>query len=89
MPSSTPERQARWQDDYTACRFLEQRGFRLLAGWSWVAPAGHVMTDDEQDAVIYLIEEWDYGGVERDGYEPKPGEVRPPLPERADLTDKE
>lgn len=89
MPSSTPERQERWQDDYTACRFLEQRGYRLLAGWTWAPPADHVMTDDEEDAAIYLIEEWDYGGVHPAGYEPKPEEVRPPLPGRAAPDDKE
>jgi len=65
MPSSTPERQSRWPGgDNEACSFLEQEGFKLTAGWCWTHPSKELddLTEREEDAIIYMIEEWDYGG---------------------------
>ena len=74
MPSATPELRARWWPDddetgtQTATRFLEERGYRLDRAWMWVTPTpDHVITEDEDSAIVYLITEWDYGGVRRKG----------------------
>ena len=67
MPSSTPERQARWGSDGAASDYLAARGFRLRRDWCWVLPEGRDDADEtEADAIIYLIEEWDYGGMVRE-----------------------
>lgn len=66
MPSSTPERQQRWQSDDVAIQYLSDRGFRLRRDWCWVLPDGRDDADaTEADAIIYLIEEWDFGGMVR------------------------
>ena len=72
MPSTTPERAARWKDDGDAIKFLEGRGFKLNRQWNWEALASYKKLIDgsydlsfmEEDAIIYLIEEWDFGGLE-------------------------
>ena len=66
MPSTTPERQARWPGmDAEAMNFLESRGYKLNRDWCWSPPEpDHDPTVREVDALIYLIEEWDYGGLE-------------------------
>ena len=64
MSQSTPERQAKWRDDATAISYLKERGFRLLPEWQWLAPIGRTdATEEEADAILYLIEEWDFGGL--------------------------
>lgn len=72
MPSSTPELQKAWGghnglDSSKATEFLTNRGYSLQRNWMWVAPA-HVRTLDdmaieEYDAMLFLIQEWDYGGL--------------------------
>ncbi len=65
MPSTTPERQARWPGmDSEAMEFLESQGFKLLRDWTWAPPSmNHKLTDREEDALLYLIQEWDFGGL--------------------------
>ena len=74
MPQATQEHRDRWSerdetgrqivDDAPACRFLEAAGYRLRHDWCWTAPTPtHVPTAREADAILYLIEEWDYGGI--------------------------
>ena len=62
MPSTTPERRARWPGhDKQAIDYLRSCGYVLNRGWSWAKPsAEHEPTDREIDAVVYLIEEWDF-----------------------------
>lgn len=64
MPQSTPERRKRWGlDPANAETFLKDQGYRLARGWVWIIPEGQKLpTDDERDAIQYLIEEWDFGG---------------------------
>jgi hypothetical protein len=66
MPQTTPERRARWPGgDQGAIDHLKTQGYRLLKGWTWVKPSpAHEPTEREIDAIIYLIEEWDFGGLE-------------------------
>ncbi len=62
MPSTTPERSDKWKSEGFAVSYLAGRGFRLTSDWLWVPPERELF-DDEVDAIIYLIEEWDYGGL--------------------------
>lgn len=65
MPSTTPERQARWPGmDAEAIEFLEGQGYILGRDAHWLSPRpGHKPTEREADALLYLIEEWDFGGL--------------------------
>lgn len=65
MPQTTPEHAARWPGmDHEAISFLEGNGYKLLCGWNWVKPTPeHDPSDREIDAILYLIQEWDFGGL--------------------------
>ena len=64
MPQTTPERRARWPGgDAEAIKYLEGRGYTLRKNWMWAAPPGHTHSEKDVDALVYLIEEWDFGGV--------------------------
>lgn len=63
MPQARPELQAKFADDSEALELLEGAGFVLLPDFNWRAPAGRKPCLEELDAIEYLIEEWDYGGV--------------------------
>lgn len=47
--------------------YLSQRGFYLTRTWDWIPPPRinklGDLTDEEFECVMYLIEEWDFGGV--------------------------
>lgn len=63
MPTGPAELHEKWKDDGNACEYLEQRGYKLTTDYRWRVPEGHTPTDEEAEAVTYLILEWDYGGV--------------------------
>ncbi len=67
MPSTTIERQLRWPGmDSQAMEYLFARGFMLTKGWCWFHPLhGLKRNCNDNDAIIYLMEEWDFGGVIR------------------------
>lgn len=67
MPQTTPERAARWPGmDSEAMKFLEGQGYILDRDWSWRCPTpDHEVTDREEDAILYLIQEWDFGGLRK------------------------
>jgi hypothetical protein len=74
MPSTTPERAARWPGgDDQAIAFLHDSGFTLERNWTFTAPKGRSLdtegypwvSEKENDALIYLIEEWDFGGLNK------------------------
>lgn len=63
MPQTSPERAARWPGmDHEAIACLELAGFKLGRDWCWRKEGDPDMTERETDAVLYLIEEWDFGG---------------------------
>lgn len=71
MPQASDELRAkmisRFGDigDWGPTKYLIQRGWHLQRDWKWYKP-GHsapTMTDDEWDCALFLVEEWDYGGV--------------------------
>ena len=65
MPQTTPERSARWPGmDRQATNYLKDKGYRLTSTFRWESPTDdYEVTEEEEDAMIYLIEEWDYGGI--------------------------
>lgn len=65
VPQTSPDRAARWPGmDAEAIAFLESRGFVLRRNWLWELPSvGYKSSHREADAILYLIEEWDFGGV--------------------------
>ena len=73
MPQTTPERRARWPGiDSEAIAFLEGQGYTLHRDWSWSAPEpGQKPTERERDALLYLIQEWDFGGLRYIAREPR------------------
>ena len=81
MPTASPELRNRWMSeedaggDQTAMTFLNDRGYRLRRDWTWLTPTpDHVITEDEDSAILFLMMEWDFGGVtrERTGLTPDP-----------------
>ncbi len=72
MPQSTPERRKRWGiSTEKAIQFLENKGYMLNKDWSWKPPYkvrgesfGPLPSLDETDAILYLIQEWDFNGLE-------------------------
>ena len=70
MPQTTDERRARWTGgDLQAIHYLQAQGYQRNNDWTWTPPsAGHEPSDKEIDAVIYLIEEWDWGPIIRDAF---------------------
>ncbi len=67
MPQTTPERAARWPGmDLQAMGVLLSRGYVLRRDFHWTPPTpDHEVTDREEDAILYLIQEWDFGGLVR------------------------
>lgn len=51
--------------DGPAIEFLESRGFKLTREWCWThpCPEHYQPTDEEYEAVIFLIDEWDFGPI--------------------------
>ena len=66
MPQTTPERAERWPGyDDEAESFLKAQGYKLTRRYTWIKPTPeHKPTKREIDAIMYLIEEWDYDGLE-------------------------
>lgn len=69
MPSSSDEMRAKWGGDGgvgedKAEAFLEGRGFVLHKDWHWTHPENRVPTEEELEAARFLVEEWDYAGIE-------------------------
>lgn len=52
-------------DDSAPVKFLLSRGYVLTHSWLWRLPnADHNITEKERLCLRFLIEEWDYGGLE-------------------------
>lgn len=54
-------------DDSGPCEFLHSQGYKLGRDWCWTPPESVLsykdMTDDEYDCLLFLVHEWDYGGL--------------------------
>lgn len=87
MPSTTPERAARWPGgDSEALQFLKEAGWNVGRDWNFRHPRDRMATGREADAIIYLQEEWDYGTIVRSDYPDKPEEPQPVMIRDADGT---
>lgn len=46
-------------------QFLGSRGYTLTKDWYWVTPVPHhTIRKEEFECMIFLEQEWDYGGLE-------------------------
>lgn len=63
MPSTTEARRRRWPgSDSQAMTYLYARGFMLTRSWCWFHPKEDFECNcNDIDAIVYLIEEWDFG----------------------------
>lgn len=43
---------------------LEAAGYVLTKQWTWIAPIGQMPNEREWEAICYLSEEWDFGGID-------------------------
>lgn len=53
-------------DNHGPEQLLKNAGYTLTAKWYWRLPEGKKyedMTEDEKKAVVFLIDEWDFGGL--------------------------
>lgn len=64
MPQTSDERRARWPGwDTEAIQYLEGRGFVCdYDTWTWANPSGVEVNERDEDAITYLVEEFDWGG---------------------------
>lgn len=67
MPQTTPELAAKFPGmDREAMEVLRDAGYTLTREWFWLPPSiFHEPIEREADAINYLIEEWDFGGLIR------------------------
>jgi hypothetical protein len=43
-----------------------RQSYVLTEGWGWRKPSpSHVVSAEEADAIQFLIDEWDFGGLEQ------------------------
>jgi hypothetical protein len=53
-------------DDHEACKYLQEHGYTLTREWDWKKDGVDyygAMTREEYICLVYLCEEWDYGGL--------------------------
>lgn len=51
-------------DDQGPTQLLKSHGFVLRRDWQWEKPAlFHTISEIEWTCIMFLIEEWDFGGV--------------------------
>lgn len=74
MPQADPYLQKRMitkfgdMDTYGPEHYLENAGYKLTEKWMWLPKPGvktlRDMTRDEFECLLFLMHEWDYGGLE-------------------------
>ena len=65
-PQASEEQRREWNgpDDATAINYLRERGYHLKANWTWRKPDDVEPSEKDISAIRFLIDEWDYGGLE-------------------------
>lgn len=61
MPQGPPELHARFGDDSNAIQLLLSHNFTIDQQFIIRPPEGYIPTDEDNDAIDYLVLEWDYG----------------------------
>lgn len=67
MSPDQHKQRARWREpdgslgQERPVTFLKERGYILLSNLFWIIPDGHTPTEEELDAIDYLVYEWDFG----------------------------
>jgi hypothetical protein len=73
MPQASEEQRQEWGEDGgagegKAIAYLKAAGYTLLPNWFWRKPSPeHKPTEKELGAIWFLIDEWDFGGIEPRG----------------------
>lgn len=56
-------------DDSGPMKYLEEAGYELTEDWQWKPKPGvkeyNDMTQKEYDCLLFLVQEWDFGGMVR------------------------
>jgi len=68
MPQASEELRRKWDGpmEDKAMAFLKKSGFVLTKDWKWKpSTKNHALTEDEYSAILFLMEEWDFDGVDR------------------------
>lgn len=71
MPQASYEQRKAWGGyggigEDKAEDYLQGKGWVLTHRWTWVPPTlGHPTSEQEWGAIQFLIDEWDYGGIDR------------------------
>ena len=69
MPQASEELRTKWGGlggvgEDKAIAFLKAAGYKLRRDWLWVKPGpSYAPTNDEIEAMDFLIYEWDFGGI--------------------------
>lgn len=65
MPQATRELRERWDiADGPVIAYLAAKGFKYTQKWEWLKPTkNHQCTQAEISAILFLIQEWDWGGL--------------------------
>jgi hypothetical protein len=72
MPQATEELRRKWATDgenggvgeEKAIQFLQSHGYHLQRDWRWKLPdPKHQITNAEYEAMCFLVDEWDFGGI--------------------------
>lgn len=74
MPTASDEERGlmqKWFGDAVSeqgpMKFLESHGFELSKAWEWKLPTKyHQISCYEFACIIFLVHEWDFGGIEDD-----------------------
>ena len=65
MPQATSELTEKWDgpSDEKAIAHLRSKGFRYTKHWEWIPPVDYRPTEEDVSAIMFLIQEWDWGGL--------------------------
>lgn len=68
MPQATTRLTKEWKgpSEHFAIGYLERRGYVLSSDWMWIIPKGVTPTPKDRRAVMFLFQEWDFGGFKND-----------------------
>lgn len=76
MPQATDELRAYWGgvDDTPAYEHLKRQGFIDHHDWTWTKPSpDYVLSERDWNAIEFLIDEWDWGGLRKEEEPPRHG----------------